>query len=712
MASSRQIARLVITSGSISSGAVRTAMGRTQTPQGGLEILPDLLTLLAETTCVSSQHDDETVRRIANFLARLVLRYGTVRRAFDALASGRRRHALVSNERANAWAQILSVSPAAIEHTLARQSWLRIHLSKWATAYGPSLVQKLADFDAWFDGPLPGSDGEEDCPLLQQIARESDRSGSHAPEKPAEASAASEVEPDNEPVATDEMVVSDGGIAMTGDKVDDKPAEAGDAELIKRLLDEKRPGEWAAEWRLREHEQHAAERLMHDPEPLNRTLGALALRKLTLVDDLLGEIKGNDAERETRTGDRWYLKGNYDRAIDHYRAARRLNDDDIRRRNIALSLLHLEKGHRDDSTREALDLLTQTVSDQPAGSQSRACALVILGLAWVASPSRDRDHALHEALRCFEQASTIFNVTEEPDWWCETRLHLAHAWLDMPTGDRFQNVERAIGALRQTEKIWTRDNQPERWASIQNALGHAWERLPANDRGVTIERSIACFSAALSVRTKDDHPAHWARLQNNLGNTWIQLPSGDHRQNVERGIASHQAALEVWSKLGRRNEWAATQSNLGNAWALLPGQKQEREKNMRRAIACYRSALEVRTKENHPAEFAATQNNLGTALLHLPITGRGPYVKEAIECFEKAMQVRTKTAYPVDWAKTQSNLGLAWSRLPGDKQDNLTEAIACYDAALDIFKEESHPGANKHVRARRDKAKDQLASMV
>ena len=159
MASARQIARLVTTCGSVSSGAVRTAMGRTRTPTGGLDILPDLMRLLAETTCVASHSDEQTTQRVASYLARLVLRYGTVRRAFDALSSGRRRHALISNERANAWAQVLSVTPAAIEHTLARQSWLRIHLAKWSTAYGPTLVQKLADFDAWLDGPLPDTDG-------------------------------------------------------------------------------------------------------------------------------------------------------------------------------------------------------------------------------------------------------------------------------------------------------------------------------------------------------------------------------------------------------------------------------------------------------------------------------------------------------------------------------------------------------------------------
>ncbi len=713
MASARQITRLVTTTGRISSGAVRTAMGRTETPKGGLGILPDLLSLLAETVIGQSGDTGESVEKAGSYIARLVLRYGTVRRAIEALASGRRRHALISAERARAWEQVLTVSPSAIHSTLTRHAWLRIHLSKWITDHNESIDQRLADFEAWFDGPLPGSDGEEDCPLLQQIAAQTVSAPAATPlseqkPQPADTAAVAPADLDAEPVVT-----ADGGISMSDTAAPAGDVDEADLALVAGLLDDKRPGDWAGEWQLREHEEQAAQRLFGAGDPLAKAVGALALKKLSLAGDFAQEIpKANMLERETRLGDQAYMSGNYDRATDHYRAARRLSDDDIRRRNLALALLRRDSGVRDDHLREALDLLTQTVSDQPAGSRTRGCALVVLGLAWSAMPTRDRDHALHESVRCFQQAASIFDPKDDADWWAEARLHLAHTWIEMPTGDRFENVEHAIGSLRQAEKVWSRESAPERWASVQNAMGHAWERLPTDNRARTLEQAIRCFSAALEVRTKEDHPAHWARLQNNLGNAWIQLPAGDHTQNVERGIACHQGALSVWSEIGKRSEWAATQSNLGNAYALLPGEPREREKNMRRAIACYRSALEVRTKSAQPSEWASTQNNLGTALLHLPVQGRGATVKEAIECFTAALSVRTQETAPSEWAKTQSNLGLAWSRLPGDKYEHLGEAVACYELALEVFTADRHPSAHKHVRARLSKAKDALAAMA
>jgi hypothetical protein len=50
------------------------------------------------------------------------------------------------------------------------------------------------------------------------------------------------------------------------------------------------------------------------------------------------------------------------------------------------------------------------------------------------------------------------------------------------------------------------------------------------------------------------------------------------------------------------------------------------------------------------------------------------------------LQVRTREAFPLDWAQTQNNLGNAYWSLPtGDRAANLQQAIACYQAALQIF---------------------------
>ena len=716
MASARQIARLVATTGSISSGAVRTALGRTDVPAGGLSILPELVGLVAETVAVASHADRQTVERVGNFLARLVLRYGTMRRTLEALAAGRRRHALISTEKAHAWSQAMSVSAMAIDGTLSRHQWLRIHLVRWATERGDGLLQQLADYEAWLDGPLSGADGEDEVPLLKDAASDAfadatrARGQSTTTDAPKPSAGSETRAPAKDPPAGDEPARAASDAAVMAPPGAEAPA-SGDLGLVRRALADKRPGD-AMLAAITEDVLTAAKRLRTSETPFDRLVAAIALRDFVRAEGLMPCLRELDKlERETITGDRFYFEHRFEEALIHYRTARATRDDPRTRQNVAMTLLRRERGVRDDNLREAFDLLNTTVSEQPAGSADRGKALVVLGMSWMLTGGSDRSHAMHEAVRCFEQAGNIFDQAQQADWWAESRLHLAQAWIEMPTGDRFTNVERAIASLRETARVWTRDKHPERWANVQNMMGHAWERLPTADRMRTLEQAIRCFTAALEIRTRDAHAVHWARLQNNLGNAWIQFPGGDHKQNVERGIACHQSALEVWSELDRRGEWGATQSNLGNAWALLPAEDDGRERNMRRAIACYRSALQVRTRGSHPAEWAATQNNLGSALLHLPITGRGTNVREAIEAFEAALTVRTREQMPVDWARTQANLGLAWSKLPGDREDHLTEAVAYYESALEVFKPDKHPGAHKHVSTRLQRAKDDLAKL-
>ncbi len=83
-----------------------------------------------------------------------------------------------------------------------------------------------------------------------------------------------------------------------------------------------------------------------------------------------------------------------------------------------------------------------------------------------------------------------------------------------------------------------------------------------------------------------------------------------------------------------------------------------------------------------------TQNNLGNAWSDLPSGNRDENLRQAIACYEAALRVRTETDFPQDWATTQNNLGNAWSNLPsGNRDANLRQAIACYEAALRVSTE-------------------------
>ena len=87
-----------------------------------------------------------------------------------------------------------------------------------------------------------------------------------------------------------------------------------------------------------------------------------------------------------------------------------------------------------------------------------------------------------------------------------------------------------------------------------------------------------------------------------------------------------------------------------------------------------------------------TQNNLGNAYSDLPAGDRQANLERAIACYEAALQVYTREAFPVNWATTQNNLGNAYNNLPaGDRQANLERAIACYEAALQVYTREAFP---------------------
>jgi tetratricopeptide (TPR) repeat protein len=105
-----------------------------------------------------------------------------------------------------------------------------------------------------------------------------------------------------------------------------------------------------------------------------------------------------------------------------------------------------------------------------------------------------------------------------------------------------------------------------------------------------------------------------------------------------------------------------------------------------KAIILYMRLL---TKSNSvPEKRASLQNSLGAAYGSLPGGDREANLRQAIACYEAPLLVRTREAFPVEWAMTQNNLGEAYLYLPiGDRATNLSQAIGCYEAALQIFQQ-------------------------
>jgi len=744
MASARLLAKLVTTAGSISGEAVQVMQDHaaaaehppnTHPPDPllvpldvpGLEMVPPILRLLGATICSASQVDAQSELRVAGYVCRLVRRYGTVRRSIEALATTRRRHPLISIDKSHAWSQAMSVSASAIEPTLQRHAALLVYLSKWIKEQGLDLERKLDAYQHWLDAALEGHDTVGSvgvpvgvAPAVGQAAGappvvigEVERAPAAESEEPTKLIADSAPGPAAAPVFVTDLELILGTI-LRDKHVADQPGE--------RVIT---PAQQAALGRLKSAESGVYE----------RAVAAVALRDYQTADAFLSSLEGRIDPHDLAMlrGDRFYMESRFDEALAHYRVARGHRESLDARIAIAASLARAHKGSIDDHFREAIDLLGDTLGafDEGTTEWARVCAM--LAGTKLQAPAGvhqgRRGDVVQRAIELLESALRVFGKETFPYWWAEVNQLLARAWLECPAGDRAENVHRAMQHLEAAGQVWSREADPAHWAALQSDLGHAWERMPRGNRAENIHKAIECFNRALEVRTREQHPVSWARLQSNLGNAWLQLPASggpgggaELRQNVEKAVACHMAALEVWSREGRRHEWAATQNNLGNAWALMPTATdaaglEEREKNLRRAVSFYRAALEVRTRAHNPQEWASTMNNLGTALMNMPIhppESKRPANKmnplhEAITCFEKALEVRTRDAHPLEWAKTQTNLGQAYARLTdGDRVENLQEAAAYFENALEVYTAAAHAHQHQHVQARLKEVKEQL----
>jgi hypothetical protein len=70
-----------------------------------------------------------------------------------------------------------------------------------------------------------------------------------------------------------------------------------------------------------------------------------------------------------------------------------------------------------------------------------------------------------------------------------------------------------------------------------------------------------------------------------------------------------------------------------------------------------------------------TQNNLGIAWSGLPSGDREANLRQAIACYEAALRVRTERALPQQWANTQFHLALA--RVASGDRQGAIEAMSC-----------------------------------
>ena len=128
--------------------------------------------------------------------------------------------------------------------------------------------------------------------------------------------------------------------------------------------------------------------------------------------------------------------------------------------------------------------------------------------------------------------------------------------------------------------------------------------------------------------------------------------------------------------------------NLSNHISQFP--LGERANNIEIAIAGYQIVLSHRQPRSE--DWAMTQNNLGNAYYSRIRGDRAENIERAIASCTAALEVYTRHAFPEHWARTQNNLAAVYSaRIRGDRAENIERAIASYTAALEVYTRHAFP---------------------
>ena len=163
----------------------------------------------------------------------------------------------------------------------------------------------------------------------------------------------------------------------------------------------------------------------------------------------------------------------------------------------------------------------------------------------------------------------------------------------------------------------------------------------------------------------------------------------------EERITCLQKALEVYTRERYPYRYADIHHSLGIIFKhRVLG---DRQHNLEEAVACFKRTLEIYTPDDFPEEHAMNQYNLGNtlAVLHTRQANSSEhqeYLKEAIACFQAALQVYTQDTFPFLYAKTQQCLGMDYADLlEHERYAYIERALMHFRRALEVFTLDTYP---------------------
>ncbi|GCE93203.1 hypothetical protein NIES46_12520 [Arthrospira platensis NIES-46] len=201
------------------------------------------------------------------------------------------------------------------------------------------------------------------------------------------------------------------------------------------------------------------------------------------------------------------------------------------------------------------------------------------------------------------------------------------------------------------------------------------------------------------------------RLEEGLANYREGLRLYSELGNQEWVDYSHQKINSLEELLGRRasasrserdpqldfllNVLQATADSNGDAKVVYPLLEQNLDQLNENLADILRTWATARFKEvpTETAIFMALAILLfGSLIAKFPSGQRADNLEIAIACYEAALEVYTRTASPEQWAMTQNDLAIAYcNRIRGERAENLEMAIDYYKAALQVYTRTIYP---------------------
>ena len=274
-------------------------------------------------------------------------------------------------------------------------------------------------------------------------------------------------------------------------------------------------------------------------------------------------------------------------------------------------------------------------------------------------------------------------------------LQLIQTVLTCPNGDEAQILQdnselldrEFMQACESVAGTLTQQGQDNPANFLRNLARQVGQFLGMNDGGDSDNsegenpQEYANFILELLQAEKDSN--------NDIKVIHSMLAQGEHLLNDRFAEILHQVVRNLIAKNPEAIEFILhIIESLSNHISQFPFGK--RANNLEVAITGYKIVLNNRKRGSD--YWGQTQNNLAIAYYSRIRGEKAENIENAIASYTAALGVFTRETFSEQWAQTQNNLAAAYySRIRGEKAENIEQAIAFYTATLEVRTRDAFP---------------------